>query len=150
MTANDLRLSPKLRKIYNVSDDGELHMENFLAREYKKFISLTEPYFHPWNYTEGEGAHLVDTPCIYLIHCYICFDSHVWNLNAYAFNNFLLSSQFRWVYMAEFACACSINTYVWMHVFKISTHVFEPAYGSYTMHMFNFLLYMFQLPIHMF
>ena len=61
-TANDLPLSPELRKSYNVNDDGKLHMENFLAKEYRKFISKTEPYFHPWNHIEGEGAHMVITP----------------------------------------------------------------------------------------
>ena len=73
LTANDLPLSPKLMKIYNVSDNGELHMESFLVREYKKFISLTEPYLHPWNHTEGEGAHMVGTPCICLIHSIYVF-----------------------------------------------------------------------------
>ena len=61
-TANDLPLSPELRKSYNVSDDSELYMENFLAKEYKKFISKTEPYFYPWNHTEGEGPNMVITP----------------------------------------------------------------------------------------
>ena len=61
-TANDLPLSPESRKSYNVSDEGELHMEFFFAKEYKKFISKTEPYFCPWSHTKGEGALIVVTP----------------------------------------------------------------------------------------
>ena len=76
LTTNDLPLCPKLRKSYNISNNSDLHIENFLAREYKDFISLTEPYFHPQNHTEGECAHMVATPCICLFHQCICFDPH--------------------------------------------------------------------------
>ena len=65
-TANDLPLSTEMRKSYNVSDVSKLHMENFLAKDYKKFISKTEPYFHPWTHIEGEGAHMV----IILMHVF--------------------------------------------------------------------------------